>query len=409
MKILHTSDWHLGRSLHRRKRHAEFTAFLDWLIEKITEEEIDILLIAGDIFDTTTPGNRAQELYYQFLNKASETCCRYIIIIGGNHDSPSFLNAPKDLLRVLNVHVVGSATENIEDEVIVLHNGAQQAEAIICAVPYLRDRDIRTVEAGEDHQDKLEKLTNGIKQHYAAVFKIAESRQKELGDIPIIAMGHLFTDGGRIIDEDGVRDLYVGNLAHIKKDTFNPGIDYLALGHLHIPQCVGKTENMRYSGSPIPMGFGEAKQDKKVVLVEFDGKNPQISEITIPMFQQLEKITGNLTDIQDIILNLKNTNSNAWLDIEYTGDEIAGNLTELLNEAISETQLEILRIQNRRIRNKVLSPAANEDTLDDLDHTEVFERCLDAHEITKTERPQLIASYTEITRQMQEKDQHENS
>ncbi len=409
MKILHTSDWHLGRSLHRRKRHDEFAAFLDWLTKTITAEKVDILLVAGDVFDTTIPGNRSQELYYQFLNKASNTCCRHIIVIGGNHDSPSFLNAPKEVLRALSVYVVGSATDNIEDEVIVLHNNEQKPEAIICAVPYLRDRDIRTVDAGENHEDKLKKLTNGLKQHYTAVCEIAEAKQKELGEIPIVAMGHLFTDGGQIVDEDGVRDLYVGNLAHIKEDTFKSCIDYLALGHLHVPQRVGKAEYMRYSGAPIPMGFGEAKQEKKVVVIEFDGKTPEISELIIPMFQQLEKITGNITDIQNKIQNLKDTASSAWLDIEYTGDEIAGNLTELLDEAISETNLEILRIQNRRIRDKVLGSTVSEETLDDLDHDEVFERCLDAHDVTKTERPQLIESYQIITQQMQENDQYENS
>ena len=409
MKVLHTSDWHLGRSLHRRKRLDEFAAFLQWLTETIEDQKIDILLVAGDIFDTPTPGNKSQELYYQFLNKASNTCCRHIIVIGGNHDSPSFLNAPKDLLRDLNVHVVGSATENIEEEVIVLHDKENEPEAIVCAVPYLRDRDLRTVEAGETADDKLKKLTDGLKLHYADVCEIAEKRQNELGDVPIIAMGHLFTDGGKIIDEDGVRDLYVGSLAHIKEDTFKSCIDYLALGHLHVSQRVGEADHMRYSGSPIPMGFGEARQDKKVVVIEFDGKTPEINQLIIPVFQQLEKITGNIEEIQDKIKKLKDAESSAWLDVEYSGDEIAGNLTELLDEAVSETNIEILRIQNKRIRDKALSSTVTEETLDDLDHNQVFERCLDAHEVTEVERPQLIDSYGEITRQTQENDQHENS
>ena len=112
MKILHTSDWHIGRSLYGRKRYDEFSAFLDWLAEFIQAESVDALLVSGDVFDTSTPSNRAQELYYRFLCKVSASCCRHIVVIAGNHDSPSFLNAPKELLRALNVYVVGSITEN---------------------------------------------------------------------------------------------------------------------------------------------------------------------------------------------------------------------------------------------------------------------------------------------------------
>ena len=153
MKILHTSDWHLGRSLYGRKRYDEFSAFLDWLTQTIENEGIDALLVAGDVFDTSTPSNRAQELYYRFLCRVSTSCCRHVVVIAGNHDSPSFLNAPKELLRALNVYVVGSMTDPLEDEVIVLHKD-EQPEAIVCAVPYLRDKDIRTVEPGETIDDK---------------------------------------------------------------------------------------------------------------------------------------------------------------------------------------------------------------------------------------------------------------
>ena len=131
MKILHTSDWHLGRSLYGRKRYQEFTQFLDWLRVTIENESIDVLLVAGDIFDTSTPSNRAQELYYRFLYEVSGSCCRHIVVIAGNHDSPSFLNAPKQLLRALNVYVVGQITESPEDEVVVLSDEQNLPQAIV--------------------------------------------------------------------------------------------------------------------------------------------------------------------------------------------------------------------------------------------------------------------------------------
>src|SRR5690606_20113469 len=123
MRILHSSDWHLGRTLYGKKRYEEFESFLTWLAETIRQNEIDALLVAGDVFDTSAPSNRAQELYYRFLCRVAESSCRHVVIVAGNHDSPSLLNAPKDLLKALDVHVVGSATAAPEDEVLVLRNG----------------------------------------------------------------------------------------------------------------------------------------------------------------------------------------------------------------------------------------------------------------------------------------------
>ncbi|MEB2332384.1 MAG: exonuclease subunit SbcD, partial [Nitrosomonas sp.] len=112
MKILHTSDWHIGKTLYGRKRYDEFEAFFSWLVETIEQEQVDVLLIAGDIFDTSTPGNRSQQLYYRFLHRVAASTCRHVVIIAGNHDSPSFLSAPRELLRALDVHVTGSLSGN---------------------------------------------------------------------------------------------------------------------------------------------------------------------------------------------------------------------------------------------------------------------------------------------------------
>ena len=141
MNLLHTSDWHLGRALYGRKRYEEFAAFLDWLADTIERERIDVLLVAGDVFDTSAPSNRAQGLYYRFLCRVAASSCRHVVVVAGNHDSPSFLNAPRELLKELHVHVVGSSTpDHPEDEVLVLRNAQDAPELIVCAVPYLRDR-----------------------------------------------------------------------------------------------------------------------------------------------------------------------------------------------------------------------------------------------------------------------------
>lgn len=146
LRILHTSDWHIGRTLYGRRRYETFSAFLDWLADTIRDRQVNVLIVAGDVFDTSAPSNRAQELYYRFLCRVVPFC-RHIVVVAGNHDSPSFLTAPKELLRALNVHVVGAITDDPKHEILRLNGPDGEPELIVCAVPYLRDRDIRVVEA----------------------------------------------------------------------------------------------------------------------------------------------------------------------------------------------------------------------------------------------------------------------
>ncbi len=426
MRILHTSDWHLGRTLYGKKRYNEFEAFLDWLVQAIETEKIDVLLIAGDVFDTGTPSNRAQELYYRFLCRVSVSCCHHVVVISGNHDSPSFINAPKELLKALNVYVIGSMAESLENELIIIQD-KEQVEAIICAVPYLRDKDVRSFEPGETIDDKNRKLVDGIKKHYTNIVKIAEKKRNKIiknsrmnnqrSEIPIIAMGHLFTAGGKTVDGDGVRELYVGSLAHVETDIFPKSIDYFALGHLHVPQVIDNKANMRYSGSPIPMGFGEANQQKSVVIIEFNTdclntndtetqvrQKAEINLIHIPCFQKLIHIDGDLKTILDKLEELKNTESSAWLEIEYTANDYIGNLREVIDKAISDSKIEVVRIKNKRVMNRVMKTISKSETLDDLDHEEVFIRCLDAHELSGSDREILSNTYREIIKDLHEED-----
>ena len=274
LTILHTSDWHLGRRLYGRMRYEEFEDFLSWLQDTISAQQVDVLIVAGDIFDTMTPSNRAQALYYEFLGKFSKLCCQHVVIVAGNHDSPTFLDAPSNVLKFLNVHVVGTACDDLNDEVMVLDNADGTPHCIIAAVPYLRDRDVRSSNAGESAQSKDANVISGICAHYDEVAKIAKAKQAEIAKahkrhIPIIATGHLFAAGGTTTADDGVRELYVGSLGKVSADMFSESFDYVALGHLHVPQRVGGRETIRYSGSPIAMGFGEARQQKQVLLIEF--------------------------------------------------------------------------------------------------------------------------------------------
>lgn len=411
MKILHTSDWHLGRSLYGKKRYEEFEAFLNWLSITISEEKIEVLLVAGDIFDTTTPSNQAQALYYKFLCRVATSCCRHIVIIAGNHDSPSFLNAPKELLLSLNVHVVAAVSDQYEDELIVLSHPEDNApEVIICAVPFLRDRDVRQVEVGESIDDKELKLIEGIKKHYAELCELAEKKQQELEQsdnkkVPIIAMGHLFTAGGATIDGDGVRELYVGSIAHVSASIFPDSIDYLALGHLHVAQKINQSEVRRYSGSPIAMGFGEATQKKIVCCIEFNDKNEiKVVEMTVPKFQHLVQIKGDWEKIAAKFVEIKLLNEAVWVEVIYQAEEVIPDLQEKLEEMIVGTEIEILRITNKRIIQQVLQPVDDLRTLDDLNTDEVFAQCLSAHEISAEQQQELLQTYQRTMLLMQDED-----
>ena len=410
MKLLHTSDWHIGRTLYGRKRYEEFEAFLTWLADTIQQNEINALLVAGDVFDTSVPSNRAQELYYRFLCRVAASSCRHVVVVAGNHDSPSFLNAPRELLKVLDVHVIGNASEAPDEEVLVLCNEQDAPELIVCAVPYLRDRDIRVAEAGESVEDKERKLIDGIRNHYATVAVLAELKRKELGaDIPIVAMGHLFTVGGQTVDGDGVRELYFGSLAHVTAGIFPACFNYMALGHLHVPQKVNGSETIRYSGSPLPMGFGEAKQQKSVCQVAFglnQGHSTVVSVqlIDVPVFQKLDRIKGDWEGISSRILELSATGSKGWLEVIYEGDEVIGDLCERLEAAITGTQMEILRVKNNRIIDRVLGQVHEEETLGDLNVNDVFERCLTAHEVPEDQWPGLLRTYQETLSSLYEDD-----
>lgn len=401
LKLIHTSDWHLGRTLYGRKRYAEFESFLTWLAETIEREAVEVLLVAGDVFDTSAPSHRAQELYYRFLCQVAASACRHVVLIAGNHDSPSLLNAPKALLRALDVHVIGAATEQPEDEVLVLNDHAGVPELIVCAVPHLRDRDLRTAEAGESIDDKERKLLEGICNHYARVAGIAEDRRAELNaDLPIIGMGHLFAAGGQTIDGDGVRELYVGSLAHVSAGIFPECLDYLALGHLHVPQPVNGSAVMRYSGSPLPMGFGEARQVKSLCRIELIGRQAGVTLIDVPVFQQLERVRGTWDAISARILELSATGSGAWLEILYEGDNLVSDLRQRLEQAIEGTELEILRVRNNRILDRVLERMHEEESLADLRVDEVFERCLAAHAVPEAQRAGLLLAYQETIRSL---------
>ncbi len=393
MNILHTSDWHLGHRLYGWQRYQEHSDFLDWLLICIEKQEIDVLIVAGDVFDSQTPSNKSLEMYYRFLSRTAHSCCRHVIIVGGNHDSPTLLNAPRELLSFLNIHIIGKVPDAIEDELIVLNNSDGDPEIIVLAVPYLRDKDIRLSVAKENPDEKQNRTLQGIQNHYLELTKLAEQKKHSLkNEIPIIATGHLFCQGGKTRQGDGVRELYVGHLVQVGLDTFPAVIDYLALGHLHMPQKISKQDHRRYSGAPLAMSFTEA-QEQKCVLVIDTHRQCSVEEIAVPCFQALERIDGEIEYILETIDVLAKQNKSILLEINYKGQHLIDDLQEQVHSAVHGTHLQVLRISNKRIYDHILQQTSSIKTLEELTPQQVFLQCLELHEIPGEQRQELEQSF----------------
>ena len=398
MRLIHTSDWHLGHRFHGRNRHEEQALFLDWLAELIEEQGIDVLLVAGDIFDTTTPGSRALTLYYRFLHRLAGSVCRHVVLIGGNHDSPALLEAPRELLRQLQIHVVGSVGDTLEKEILLLRDQDERPELLIGAVPFLRDRDIRTAAAGESLEEKGLVLQQGIREHYQQVCLAADRIRGDIDPtLPLVVMGHLFVAGGKTVEGDGVRELSIGGLGRIEGTAFPESIDYLALGHLHLDQLVAGSLTRRYCGAPLPMSFNEADQRKQILAVRSQGRAMEVEPILVPSFQQLISLRGDLPSLLDGLVQLKTAASSAWLELHYEGKEVIPNLREQLLAAVEGSALAILRIRNNRVYDYALQQAQEAESLDDLSVTEVFERCLEAGQLAEGQRQLVRGAFAEIT------------
>jgi len=298
MKILHTADWHIGKTLYKYELNEDIQLFFEWLLNYISQEKIDVLLVAGDIFDMANPSNKDLKIYYDLLIKLHLLQTK-VIIIGGNHDSISLLEAPKDLLNSINIHVVGGGSDQLNDEVIPICDYMGKVQCVILAVPFLRDRDLRkSVDATQD-QNKSEIEKVAIKLHYDQLLEIA---MEKFGiKVPIIAMGHLHLQGAETSDSE--REIHIGNLEGISATLFSDEIDYLALGHIHKPQKVGNRDKIQYSGSPVFLDFSERNYDKRVIQIELENhKIQEIKSVNIPKKRALKKFVGTYQEVENQLL-----------------------------------------------------------------------------------------------------------
>lgn len=402
MRILHTSDWHLGRSLLSKRRYEEFNQFLEWMLDCLQQQAIDVLIIAGDIFDTTTPSVTAQDQYYNFLARAaSQTNCQHIVVIGGNHDSASFLNAPSAVLKHLNVHVIGQACDPIEDEVLLLRDRNGKVGLVVAAVPFLSDRDIRRYTPLESLEDRDARIIAAYHHHYQAVSDYAEQLATQ-HQVPLVATGHLFMTGGITTEGDGVRDLYVGSLGQLRADMFSSAINYVALGHIHQHQRVAGLNHIRYSGAPLAMCFDEVERSKYVLVVDFDEAHQAIvSEIEVPQFQRLARVVGDLSHLRQALKNLTSEGIAIWVEVTYEGKAVQANLREQLEAIIEGSQVEILKLVNRQRQAPHLQSQEELESLEELSVVDVFQRLLDQQQIPTEQQAELLQTYHETLHRLE--------
>ncbi|MBC6988519.1 exonuclease SbcCD subunit D C-terminal domain-containing protein [Hymenobacter sp. BT491] len=404
MRVLHTADWHLGqRFISGHERTDEHRFFLEWLVQTVRQQNVEVLVLAGDVFDTGSPSNAALELYYSFLMNMRGTSCRDIVIVGGNHDSPATLNAPARLLRHLRVHVVGCVPDCFEDQVIILNDAQDQPGLVVCAVPFLRDRDVRLSVPGESAEEREIRIRQGIADHYARFTELVAAHKA--AGLPVLATGHLYAAGGAASDSE--RTIHVGNLGQVSAEHFPEVFDYVALGHLHRPQRVGGREHIRYSGSPIPLSFSEVDHPKQVVLLDITPGSLSLETLEVPGARRLIRWHGSLEEVLNHLTTYDNTGYQlpAWIDVEVRSEltqlEVAEQLLKVI-DLLDRTQLEVLA--RRHFRIVTLRPLDEPEPLtrglDDFTEREVFERRLDDE--PQESRTELLSTFDELLELMRE-------
>ena len=402
MRILHTSDWHLGQHFMGHSRQTEHQALIDWLLTQVQTHAVDAVLIAGDIFDTGAPPSYARELYNQLIVRLHEAGVS-LLLLAGNHDSVSVLDESRELLGYLGTQVVSSTGDDAQHVVTLPQRGAQRKPGcIVCALPFIRPRDVQQSQAGQSAQDKQQALQTAIAATYQRVYAAAQHKRAELlastgQQLPIIATGHLTTVGAS--SNESVREIYVGALEAFPTNAFPPA-SYIALGHIHKPQLVGGLDHIRYSGSPIALGFDEAKQTKQVLLVDLNADGLRtLTALPVPVFQPMASIAGTLAQMPELLKSAAAQARNdlpVWLEVTVQEDDYLADLTTRVQTMAEALPLQILRIKRQRgMAAAQLSGEARE-SLDELTPLDVFERRLAQESL----EPPLQAALTERYQQV---------
>lgn len=384
LRILHTADWHLGHQLHGVSRHYEHQQFLNWLLETLKSNQADALIVAGDIFDSANPPAAAQAQLYNFLVKARTALPGLsIILVGGNHDSASRLDAPSPILNALGVEVVGGLTRSEEGNIdwnrllVPLTNSAGEIRAWCGAMPFLRNADLPT------NNDESDSLIFGMKALYAEL--VEQLSQKAGQDESMILTGHCYMVNGAV-SELSERKILGGNQHALPLELFPNNIAYVALGHLHLAQTVGGNEHIRYSGSPIPLSFDETDYCHQILQVDIKvNQIPEVTSLKIPRCIDLFRIPNgrDFAPLPEVIKQLENLALNdlpieqrPLLELRIRLDKPEPSLRQQVEEALAQRPIRMLKISTAYTGSeKSLADIKIEERLEELQPLDVFERC----------------------------------
>jgi exonuclease SbcD len=389
MRLLHTSDWHLGQTLHNFDRGYEHQRFLDWLLDTIVAEQADALLIAGDIFDNSNPSAASQRQLYRFLQQARARSPQLdIVIVAGNHDSPGRLEAPGPLLEAHGTRVVGhvlrDADGNIDLErmVVPLSGRDGQVKAWCVAIPFLRPGDVPRIEldAAADGTP-VDAYMSGIALLYQQAYALARSRATS-GEA-ILAMGHCHMVGGDA-SPDSERRILIGGTEALPASMFDPGIAYAALGHLHLAQKVGKQEHLRYCGSPLPLSFAEIGYQHQVLRIDLDGdKAKEIVPLHVPRAVGLLRVPAQPAPLTQVIAELVGLDlpdaplhEQPYLEVRVLLDGPEPSLRAQVEAALEGKPVRLAKIEPTRktVTAAGIEPALSLDQLAQLQPDDIFRR-----------------------------------
>ena len=349
MRLFHTSDWHLGQNLHGQERDFEHACFLNWLLAQLATRQPDVLLIAGDIFDTVNPPVKAQERLYDFIVSAHDQHpALTIVMIAGNHDSGSRIELPAPLMRRLRTHALGrvlwldDGQLDAERLMIPLPDASGRIAAWCLALPFLRPAEVTGAHLGDDY-------LRGIGQVHEWLIEAANAKRHP--GQALIAISHAHMAGGSV-SEDSERSLIIGNAEALPASLFGPSISYVALGHLHKPQKVNGEERIRYCGSPIPLSFSEISYPHQVLEVQLEGETlVSVEPLLIPRAVNLQRIgpaplaeiLSQLSGLPDVDL-LADPQRQPWLEVRVVLDEPQPDLRQQIETALQGKSVRLVRI-----------------------------------------------------------------
>lgn len=402
MKILHTADWHIGKKLYRYDLYEDFNRFIKWLSQLIKEQNIDVVMVSGDIFDTANPSAEARKQFYETLLTLNKLQCR-LIITAGNHDSPLVLNAPKELLQKLNIHLIGSLPKDLLECLIPIYNDSGEAELVIAAIPFLRDSELRKSSDGILYEDKLKAIQEGIERIFVEVSTLCKLKYPNL---PIIAMGHLFASGN-IATSESERDIQIGNQALFEAQKLQQNYDYVALGHIHKPQRINAEIPILYSGSPIALSFSEKDDQKRVLLIDTE-KGFEPESVLVPQFRKLIAIKGTLLEIQQKLSKISCENELInLLEITLVEPKYTAQIEDEFKQWVNSFSLDNYEIVKDKMEFEDRNLGASElfDTsqrLEDLKPQEVFEKLLQSHSYDEVTERELLVAFSELLEEIQQ-------